>query len=266
MRLPLLPLLLASFAARGALGFQPQGVDPYEVLGLKRGDPLDAATLKRAYRKAALRWHPDKVSEEEKEEAEKNFIEIAWSYEVLSDPARRSQFEASGNANTGSGSEAGRDFSMEEAARVFRTAFGTTSSEYQDLIQHLMASSSSGNKARWQQHAEAIARELKNNKDGDFTVETAAKDGTERMTTSQKVSRGDGTVTKTTVTKHTQQKSSSGGSNHALEHGTHHPALQNVHQAHQAAHEAAVKAAAEAHRKAIGGLSANLPPLGHTEL
>lgn len=274
MRWPPLPLLLlAALAASGARGFQPQGVDPYEALGLKRGDTLDAAVLKRAYRKAALRWHPDKVSEEEKEEAERKFIEIAWSYEVLSDPARRSQFDvpphpgdtASDSAKTGSG-RAKRDFSMEEAARVFRKAFGTTSSEYQDLIQHLLASSGAGNKARWQKHAEAIARELKSNKDGDFTVETAAKDGTERMKTSQRISRDNsGTVTKTTVTQHTHT-SSSGSSKPALEHGAAHPALQDVHQAHRAAHEAAVKAATEAHRKTLAGGAPHLPPLKHNEL
>lgn len=269
-------LLLAASANFGSLGFQPQGVDPYEALGLKRGDDLDAATLKRAYRKAALRWHPDKVSKDEKEEAERKFIEIAWSYEVLSDPARRSQFDvpprpgdtASANAGSGGSGSGGppRDFSMEEAARVFRQAFGTTSNEYQDLIQHLMASAGSGNKARWRKHAEAIAKELKRNKDGEFTVETAAKDGTERMKTSQRVSRdGGGTVTKTTVTEHTRQTSSS-GSNPALGHATGHPALHDPHQAHMAAHEAAVKAAAEAHRKALAGGALQMPPLHHTEL
>lgn len=269
MRWQLLPLLIF-----GARGFQPQGVDPYEALGLKRGEPLDAVALKRAYRQAALRWHPDKVSKEEKGEAERKFIEIAWSYEVLSDPARRSQFDvpphpgdtASDSAKTGSG-RANRDFSMEEAARVFRKAFGTTSSEYQDLIQHLLASSGVGNKARWQKHAEAIARELKRNKDGDFTVETSATDGSERMKTSQRISRDNsGTVTKTTVTQHTHQTSSSGSSNPALEHGTVHPALQDLHQAHLTAHEAAVKAAAEAHRKTLAGGASHLPPLRHNEL
>jgi len=274
MRWEPLPLLLAASAVFGALGFQPQGVDPYEVLGLKRGDPLDAATLKRAYRQAALRWHPDKVSEEEKGEAEQKFIEIAWSYEVLSDPARRSQFDVPphpSDAKTGSGTssndEASQDFSMEEAARVFRKAFGTTSNEYQDLIQHLLASSGSGNKARWQKHAEAIARELKRNKGRDFTIETAAKDGTERMKTSQRISQDNsGTVTKTTVTQHTRQTSSSSGSNPAVEHGTHHPALQNLHQAHLAAHEAAVKAASEAHQQLLAGGAPQLPPLRHNEL
>jgi len=38
-----------------------------------------------SYRKLALRWHPDKHSEETKEEAKRRFTEIAHAYEVLSD-------------------------------------------------------------------------------------------------------------------------------------------------------------------------------------
>ncbi|CAE8649547.1 unnamed protein product, partial [Polarella glacialis] len=51
-------LLLAGFS--GILSWQPEGVDPYAVLGLNRGDSLEPAALKKAYRQAALKWHPDK--------------------------------------------------------------------------------------------------------------------------------------------------------------------------------------------------------------
>eukprot|EP00913_Durusdinium_trenchii_P024808 g23284.t1 len=57
-----------------------------DALNLSRGGRLDAATLKQAYRKAALRWHPDKVPEAQKKEAEQRFIEISWAYEALFDP------------------------------------------------------------------------------------------------------------------------------------------------------------------------------------
>lgn len=258
--LPLLRLALGiAFAVLGGSAFRPEGVDPYEVLGLHRGGDLDAATLKRAYRKAALRWHPDKVSEAEKELAEKRFIEIAWAYDVLSDPAQRANYDVPpqpGQAPPSGGAGGGpppRDFSMDEAAKVFRKAFGTTSNEYRDLINHLMASAGTGDKNRWRRHAEAIAKALKKQgSNADFEVETKAKDGSESMKTSQTSTvDAHGIVTKKTVTQHT--KTTVNGGPAALGGtGNADPALV----AHMAAHEAALRAAQEAHRAALAGAGA----------
>lgn len=57
--------------------------DLYEVLGVSK----DATTteIKKAYRKLALSFHPDKVPEPEREAAEAKFKDISRAYEVLSD-------------------------------------------------------------------------------------------------------------------------------------------------------------------------------------
>uniref|UniRef100_A0A915BMN2 J domain-containing protein n=1 Tax=Parascaris univalens TaxID=6257 RepID=A0A915BMN2_PARUN len=66
----------------------------YRVLGVPR--TADDSAIKKAYRKLALQWHPDK-NPDNKEDAEKKFKQIAQAYEVLSDPKKRSSYDRSGN-------------------------------------------------------------------------------------------------------------------------------------------------------------------------
>jgi len=57
------------------------------VLGVPRN--ADDKAIKKAYRKLAMKWHPDKHTEPAtKEKAEKNFMRIAKAYETLSDPEK----------------------------------------------------------------------------------------------------------------------------------------------------------------------------------
>ncbi|KFM24276.1 DnaJ-like protein subfamily C member 7-like protein [Auxenochlorella protothecoides] len=67
-------------------------VDYYAVLGVEEDVHPDA--LKKAYRRAALKSHPDKVSEGERAEAEVNFKLVGEAYAVLSDPAKRQRYDA----------------------------------------------------------------------------------------------------------------------------------------------------------------------------
>ena len=56
--------------------------EPYKVLGVHRRAPI--GDIRKAYKKLAKEWHPDKVSgEQEKKEAEVKFIEINRAYELL---------------------------------------------------------------------------------------------------------------------------------------------------------------------------------------
>ncbi|KZZ91368.1 DnaJ domain-containing protein [Moelleriella libera RCEF 2490] len=74
---------------------EPPVIDPYEVLGLEREATADE--VKKAYRKAALKNHPDKVLDERKEEAHVKFQKIAFAYAVLSDPTRRKRYDTTGS-------------------------------------------------------------------------------------------------------------------------------------------------------------------------
>ena len=67
--------------------------DYYEVLGVSRD--ADAKAIKDAFRKLALRYHPDRSKEPG---AEEKFKEIAEAYAVLSDPKKRANYDARGFA------------------------------------------------------------------------------------------------------------------------------------------------------------------------
>ncbi|TGU74508.1 J domain-containing protein [Geomonas terrae] len=69
--------------------------DYYEVLGLKKGASADE--IKRAYRKLAVKYHPDKNPGNK--EAEERFKEINEAYAVLSDPQKKEQFDQFGSTN-----------------------------------------------------------------------------------------------------------------------------------------------------------------------
>ncbi|KAI5464620.1 DnaJ domain-containing protein [Mariannaea sp. PMI_226] len=79
------------------LEIEPPTIDPYEILDLERTATADQ--VKSAYRKAALKNHPDKVPEKQKAKANEKFQEIAFAYAVLSDPARRKRYDETGSTS-----------------------------------------------------------------------------------------------------------------------------------------------------------------------
>ena len=74
--------------------------DCYEVLGIER--VASAEEIKSAYRKAALKWHPDR-NPQTKQEAEERFREATESYSILSDPQKRAIFDRFGYAGLSRG-------------------------------------------------------------------------------------------------------------------------------------------------------------------
>eukprot|EP00344_Euplotes_crassus_P011258 CAMPEP_0196995788 /NCGR_PEP_ID=MMETSP1380-20130617/1830_1 /TAXON_ID=5936 /ORGANISM="Euplotes crassus, Strain CT5" /LENGTH=284 /DNA_ID=CAMNT_0042411571 /DNA_START=22 /DNA_END=876 /DNA_ORIENTATION=+ len=106
--------------------------DYYEVLGVSRD--AQEKEIKKAYRKLAIKWHPDK-NPENKEEAEENFKKIAEAYDCLSDKSKRSIYDKYGKEGLkSSGATGGSDFhghfpsgshfSFSRAEDIFRDFFG----------------------------------------------------------------------------------------------------------------------------------------------
>ena len=103
--------------------------DYYEVLGLQKGAGADE--IKGAYRKAALKWHPDRWvngTDAEKKTAEEKFKEASEAYSVLSDPekkARYDQFGFAGVSGAAGGAGGYADFDINDLLRtVFGGSFG----------------------------------------------------------------------------------------------------------------------------------------------
>ncbi|MGL5889011.1 MAG: DnaJ domain-containing protein, partial [Bacteroidia bacterium] len=77
--------------------------DYYDVLGV--GRKADADEIKKAYRKLAIKYHPDK--NEGDNAAEEKFKDAAEAYEVLSDQQKRQRYDQFGHAGVGSSAASG---------------------------------------------------------------------------------------------------------------------------------------------------------------
>src|SRR5688500_11475417 len=97
--------------------------DYYEILSVERG--ADAEAIKKAYRKLALQYHPDRNPGDHS--AEEAFKEATEAYEVLRDPEKRAAYDRYGHAGVrGSGAGAGgfAGFDFTDALNIFMRDFG----------------------------------------------------------------------------------------------------------------------------------------------
>jgi len=93
--------------------------DFYEILGVSKSATPEE--IKKAYRKVAIQFHPDK--NQGNKEAEEKFKEAAEAYEILSDPDKRARYDRFGHSGPGNGY--GRhDMNMEDIFSQFGDIFG----------------------------------------------------------------------------------------------------------------------------------------------
>ena len=95
--------------------------DYYEVLGVERS--ASEEEIKKAYRKKAIQYHPDKHTGDK--EAEEKFKEAAEAYDVLSNPDKKARYDRFGHAGMSGAAGAGAGgFSMEDIFSQFGDIFG----------------------------------------------------------------------------------------------------------------------------------------------
>jgi molecular chaperone DnaJ len=102
--------------------------DYYEILAVAKD--ADGETIKKAYRKLALQYHPDRNGGDK--EAEEKFKEATEAYEILREPSKRAAYDRYGHAGVKSGAGAGGfggggfggGFGFEDALNVFMRDFG----------------------------------------------------------------------------------------------------------------------------------------------
>jgi molecular chaperone DnaJ len=94
--------------------------DFYEILGVAKN--ANESEIKKAYRKLALQYHPDKNPDDKS--AEEKFKEAAEAYEVLSDPNKRARYDQYGHAGLG-GAAGGGGMNMDDIFSNFGDIFGS---------------------------------------------------------------------------------------------------------------------------------------------
>ncbi len=107
--------------------------DFYEILGVPKNAP--DTDIKKAYRKVALKYHPDRNPDDK--EAEDKFKEAAEAYEILSDADKRARYDRYGHAgvnNQGGGFSGGGSMNMEDIFEHFGDIFGDSGSPFESFF------------------------------------------------------------------------------------------------------------------------------------
>ena len=106
--------------------------DLYEILGISRN--ADDTEIKKAYKRLALKYHPDRQgnkSDKEKKEAEEKFKEVSWAYDILSNPEKKQRYDQFGITDDQQQMSGG--FDPSEIFKHFMGGFGSMFGNDEDI-------------------------------------------------------------------------------------------------------------------------------------
>ncbi|KAL6717419.1 hypothetical protein ACLMJK_005334 [Lecanora helva] len=112
----------------------PKDINPYEVLQLET--TASSQEVKSAYKKLALRHHPDKVAESARDNAHVKFQEIAFAYAILSEPRRRQRYDTTGNTSESIDVDDNFDWSSYFKAQFAEAVTGEKLNNFKSSYQH----------------------------------------------------------------------------------------------------------------------------------
>lgn len=155
-------------------------VDLYEILEVQLS--ATDGEIKKAYRKLALRYHPDKVEEHEREDAELKFKEISRAYEILSDETKRLEYDLYGSTDNsgvpGMGGYSSNPFDHAYASQDFQP------DDFYNFFNNMNAGGPRANGSRTQKRQE---RTEDAKMDVDITLEDLYKGKTYKITSTRNV-------------------------------------------------------------------------------
>lgn len=136
--------------------------DYYQTLGVARSASPDE--IKRAYRKLAHRYHPDKAGKEN----EAKFKEINEAYQVLSDPGRRQQYDQFGSASGPGGGFGGFEDLFRQSTggagagfgSMFDELFGSAFAQVQVQVEIRLTQALLGDKIEFSMEGQRISLEI----------------------------------------------------------------------------------------------------------
>ncbi|MBI4151679.1 molecular chaperone DnaJ [Candidatus Woesearchaeota archaeon] len=146
--------------------------DYYELLGVAKTATKEE--IKKAYKKLAMQYHPDRAPEDKKKEYEEKFKDISEAASVLGDDKKRQHYDQFGNASfNGGGAGAGYSgFDYSDIMSQFRSGmFG----DFEDIFDHLF-SGSNGRRSTHGQRGDDLLTEV------EITLEEAASGATKTFT------------------------------------------------------------------------------------
>jgi len=89
----------------------------YKILGVDKS--ADEGAIKKAYKKAALKCHPDKVTAENREQAEKDFKDVSEAHDILSDQRKRHRYDSGQDMDEGGGGGGFGGQDMDDVVNMF---------------------------------------------------------------------------------------------------------------------------------------------------